>query len=203
MLRRLGVADRGRRNLLLLRLRRLGTRGLLARNGVVAAIVDTGLDGRVVDRFVLLDATARGRSGSCARSSGTGRACARSPGAGSSGARGSGARGSGTRGSGTGSAVTGRIVAGAISAARVTRSVRPTCGRLPAWVLSLVTVRCAITASGLVHLSYLSVVRVELGCRIGFRSAVLGGAGRSRVGVHAVTDLVDQVHTRQQRCQFG
>ncbi len=201
MLRRLGVADRGRRSLLLLRLlrlRRLGTRGLLARNGVVAAVVDARLDGRVVGRFVLLDATARGRSGSCARSSGTRRACARSPGAGSSGARGSGARGSGT-----GSAVTGRCVAGAISAARVTRSVRPTCGRLPAWVLSLVTVRCAITASGLVHLSYLSVVRVELGCRIGFRSAVLGGAGHSRVGVHAVTDLVDQVHTRQQRCQFG
>jgi hypothetical protein len=193
MLRRLGVADRGRRNLLLLRLRRLGTRGLLARNSVVAAVVDAGLDGRVIGRFVLLNATARGRSGSCARSSGTRRACARSPGAG----------GSGARGSGTGSAVTGRCVAGAISAARVTRSVRPTCGRLPAWVLSLVTVRCAITASGLVHLSYLSVVRVELGCRIGFRSAVLGGAGHSRVGVHAVTDLVDQVHTRQQRRQFG
>lgn len=193
MLRRLGVADRGRRNLLLLRLRRLGTRRLLARNGVVAAVVDAGLDGRVIGRFVLLDATARGRSGSCARSSGTGRACARS----------SSARSSGARSSGAGSAVTRRSVAGAISAARVTRSVRPTCGRLPAWVLSLVTVRCAITASGLVHLSYLSVVRVELGCRIGFRSAVLGGAGHSRVGVHAVTDLVDQVHTRQQRCQFG
>lgn len=193
MLRRLGVADRGRRNLLLLRLRRLGTRRLLARNSVVAAVVDAGLDGRVIGRFVLLDATARGRSGSCARSSGTGRACARS-----SSARSPCARSSGTR-----SAVTGRSVAGAISAARVTRSVRPTCGRLPAWILSLVTVRCAITASGLVHLSYLSVVRVELGCRIGFRSAVLGGAGHSRVGVHAVTDLVDQVHTRQQRCQFG
>lgn len=186
MLRRLGVADRGRRNLLLLRLRRLGTRGLLTRNSVVAAVVDAGLGRLVVERVVLLDATARGRSGSCARSSGTGCACARSP----------GARGSSARCSGTGSPVTGCSVAGAISAARVTRSVRPTCGRLLAWVLSLVTVRCAITASGLVHLSYLSVVRVELGCRIGFRSAVLGGAGRSRVGVHAVTDLVDQVHTR-------
>lgn len=193
MLRRLGVADRGRRNLLLLRLRRLGTRRLLARNGVVTTVVDTGLDRRVAGRFVLLDATARGRSGSRTRGSGAWCACAGSP----------GARGSSARSPGAGSAVTGRIVAGAISAARVTRSVRPTCGRLPAWVLSLVTVRCAITASGLVHLSYLSVVRVELGCRIGFRSAVLGGAGRSRVGVHAVTDLVDQVHTRQQRCQFG
>ena len=193
MLRRLGVADRGRRNLLLLRLRRLGTRRLLARNGVVTTVVDTGLDGREVCRFVLFDATARGRSGSCARGSGAWCACAGSP----------GARGSSARSPGAGSAVTGRIVAGAISAARVTRSVRPTCGRLPAWVLSLVTVRCAITASGLVHLSYLSVVRVELGCRIGCRSAVLGGAGHSRVGVHAVTDLVDQVHIRQQRCQFG
>lgn len=192
MLRRFGVADRGRRNLLLLRLRRLGTRGLLARNGVVAAVVDAGLDRLVIEGF-LLDALARGRPGTCTRSSGAGCTSTGSP----------GTRGASARGSGTGSAVTGRCVAGAISAARVTRSVRPTCGRLPAWVLSLVTVRCAITASGLVHLSYLSVVRVELGCRIGFRSAVLGGAGRSRVGVHAVTDLVDQVHTRQQRCQFG
>lgn len=188
MLRRFGVADRGRRSLLLLRLRRLGTRRLLAGNRVVAAVVDARVGGLVIERFPLLDASARGRSTAGAGGSGAGCTCA---------------RGSSSGCSSSGSAVTRCGVAGAISAARVTRSVRPTCGRLPAWVLSLVAVRCAITASGLVHLSYLSVVRVELGCRIGFRSAVLGGAGHSRVGVHAVTDLVDQVHPRQQRCQFG
>jgi hypothetical protein len=188
MLRRLGVADGGCRSLLLLRLRRLGARRLLAGHRVVAAIVDARLDGLVLERFPLLDASARGRS-----ATGAGSACAGSP----------GARGTGSGCASAGSAVPGCGVAGAISAACVTRGVRPTCGGLPAWVLSLVTVRCAITASGLVHLSYLSVVRVELGCRIGFRSAVLGGAGRSGVGVHAVTDLVDQVHSRQQRCQFG